>query len=73
LGNLNKALANYKLAVANGNRSVQSDVTRVTNLLKKNTKQTSQKIAFNDGAARIKKKATQKTTMANVKNGASRA
>jgi len=34
-GNLQKALANYKLSVANGNRRVQRDVTRVSNQLQK--------------------------------------
>ena len=33
-GNLQKALANYKLALANGNRRVQKDITRVSNIIK---------------------------------------
>ena len=35
-GNLQKALANYRLALANGNRRVQRDITRVTNMMQLN-------------------------------------
>lgn len=51
LGDYDKALANYKLAVANGNRRVQADVTRV--IEKKQGKHKGKKAAFNDAAARV--------------------
>ena len=73
LGDLNKALANYKLAVANGNHRVQSDVTRVKNKINKNIKHNSQKIAFNDGAARVQRLSHNNSRKTLVKNGASRA
>ena len=53
-GDLQKALANYKLSVANGNRRVQSDVTRVKNKINVNSKV--QAAVFNDGAARVNSK-----------------
>ncbi|MDE6250047.1 MAG: tetratricopeptide repeat protein [Alphaproteobacteria bacterium] len=52
-GNLQKALANYKLSVAKGNRSVQKDVTRVNNLLKKGSRQKQKRISFNAGRDNI--------------------
>ena len=55
-GDLEKALANYKLAVANGSRRVQSDVTRVKNKLNGRTETKSKRVAFNEGAGRIKAK-----------------
>ncbi len=51
-GDLQKALANYKLAVANGNRSVQKDVTRVTEKI--NAGMRGKKVAFNAGGKKIK-------------------
>ncbi len=62
-GNLQKALANYKLAVANGNRRAQRDVTRVSNLLKKGSLQTSKngkrkgRAAFNDASKKLRNNA----------------
>ncbi len=50
-GDYDRALANYKLAVANGNRRVQADVTRV--IEKKQGKQKGKKIAYNDAAGRV--------------------
>lgn len=50
LGNLQKALANYKLALANGNRKVQKDITRVSEKLKQAG---NKKVAFNSGAKRV--------------------
>lgn len=50
-GDYDRALANYKLAVANGNRRVQADVTRV--IEKKQGKQRGKKTAYNDAAGRV--------------------
>lgn len=50
-GNYDRALANYKLAVANGNKRVQADVTRV--IEKKQGKQRGKKIAYSDAAGRV--------------------
>lgn len=51
MGNLQKALANYKLSVANGNKRVQRDVTRVSNKIKHRggSRKKSTKVAFNTG------------------------
>lgn len=56
-GNLQKALANYKLAVANGNRRAQKDVTRVANAIKNNIKSSAKQISFNQGAKNIRNNA----------------
>lgn len=53
LGNLQKALANYKLALANGNRGVQKDITRVSEKLKLAG---NKKVAFNSGIKQIHQK-----------------
>lgn len=50
LGNLQKALSNYKLALANGNRRVQKDITRVSEKLKQGG---NKKIAFNFATNRM--------------------
>ena len=50
-GDYDRALANYKLAVANGNKRVQADVTRV--IEKKQGKQKGKKTAYNDAAGRV--------------------
>lgn len=50
MGNLQKALANYKLALANGNRRVQKDITRVSEKLKRAG---NKKVAFNSGTKRV--------------------
>lgn len=57
LGNLEKALANYKLALANGNRRVQKDVTRVT---EKMQGRGNKKVAFNSGTRQIRQKNARK-------------
>ena len=57
LGNLQKALANYKLALANGNRRVQKDITRVSEKLKQGG---NKKIAFNSGIKQIHQKNAKK-------------
>ncbi|MBR1380480.1 MAG: tetratricopeptide repeat protein [Alphaproteobacteria bacterium] len=46
-GDLQSALKNYKLAVANGSRRVQTDVQRVTNLINKQSKPKGYKKATN--------------------------
>ncbi len=51
LGDYDKALANYKLALANGNRRVRQDITRVTE--KKQGLHKGKKVAFNDAAGRV--------------------
>ena len=55
LGNLEKAQANYRLAVANGNMRVKKDLERVTRALKSKTK--TNKVAFDDAAGRVKQSA----------------
>ena len=50
MGKLQKALANYKLALANGNRRVQKDITRVSEKLKRAG---NKKVAFNSGTNRV--------------------
>lgn len=55
-GDLQRALANYKLSVANGNSRVQSDVTRIKNKLNRQDNLKSKDTAFNEAAARIKQK-----------------
>lgn len=72
-GDLQRALDNYKLAVANGNKRVQRDVTRVTKLAQrggsgKNSR--NKNFAFNSGAEKIKKSAAIK--MRNVHDLAAR-
>ncbi len=72
-GDLQRALSNYKLAVANGNKRVQRDVTRVTQLAQrrgavKNSR--SKNLAFNSGTEKVKKSATIK--MRNVHDLAAR-
>lgn len=54
-GDLQKALANYKLALANGNKHVQGDITRVKNKLQNVTpvNSKSKKTAFNAGRGNI--------------------
>ena len=56
-GNLQRALANYRLAVANGNKRAQSDVVRVTQLARvKNVKNArSKRFVFNSGTEKVKK------------------
>lgn len=49
LGDLERALANYKLAVVNGNKRVQSDVSRIEKKLKK-----SKTLAFNQATNNMK-------------------
>ena len=72
-GDLEKALANYKLAVANGNRRVQSDVTRVKNKINNNTTSKSKTVAFNDAAGRIRTEIAKANIPHNIKNTANRA
>lgn len=55
-GDLQKALANYKLSVANGNRRVQSDVMRVSNMINNRTTSQSKKVVFNEAAGRVRNK-----------------
>lgn len=50
LGDLHKALANYKLALANGNRRVQNDITRVTQMIQRGQ---GNRLAFNAGIKQI--------------------
>ena len=52
-GDLQKALANYKLSLANGNRKVQQDITRVSNSIKQGK---SKVTAFNNAAGMVKKR-----------------
>ena len=55
LDNMQKALANYKLSVANGNKRVQRDVTRVSNKIK-NTRpgrKKSKHVAFKAGQGNL--------------------
>lgn len=62
-GNLQKALANYKLARANGNRRAQADITRVTNMIraagksKDNGRAVNKKTSFNQGIKKIENRA----------------
>ena len=55
LDNMQKALANYKLSVANGNKRVQRDVTRVSNKIKNTRpgKKKSKHVAFNAGQGNL--------------------
>ncbi len=55
MGNLQKALANYKLALANGNRRVQKDITRVSEKSKQ-----AGKVAFNSGIKQVHQKNAKK-------------
>ena len=71
-GDLQRALANYKLSVANGNSRVQSDVTRVKNAINQRSGQ-SKKVAFNDAAGRVKVKGVAINAVQKDKNGASHA
>ena len=52
-GDLQKALANYKLALANGNRRVQRDITRVSEKLNGKSR-----TAFNSAIQRVHDKST---------------
>lgn len=55
-GNLQKALSNYKLAVSNGNRRAQKDVTRVANMLKANQNgrnKISQRMQYNAASKKL--------------------
>ena len=65
-GDLQRALANYKLSVANGNRRVQSDITRVKN--KMNNREKNKTVAFNDAASRVKLKSKNIDLVHDVKN-----
>jgi len=58
-GDLQKALANYKLALANGNRRVQKDITRVTRLIQKQGRGRgkSQRTAYMHGAKKLENNA----------------
>ena len=73
LGQLEKALANYKLSVANGNKKVQSDVTRVKNKMNKRTMSKSKKVAFNTATGRVKTNSVRTGDLRNIKKGVSRA
>ena len=57
LGNLQKTLANYKLALANGNRGVQKDITRVSEKIKQGG---NKKVAFHSGIKQIHQKNAKK-------------
>ena len=57
LGKLDKALANYKLALANGNRRVQNDITRVSEKIKQGG---NKKVAFHSGIKQIHQKNAKK-------------
>ena len=72
LGQLDKALANYKLSVSNGNRRVQSDVTRVKNQINKNTNTKPKTVSFNDASVRVKKM-VKTNTVPTIKNDERRA
>lgn len=60
-GDLQRALANYKLALANGNRRVQTDITRVSRKLKSNQngrgRKSAGKTAYADGVKNIRNRA----------------
>ena len=51
LGNLQKALANYKLSLANGNKKVQKHISRVTEQMKKPE---NKRVAFMMSAERLR-------------------
>lgn len=51
-GDLRRALANYKLAVANGNRRVQADITRVVGKMR--DRDAGRTVAFNVAAKNVK-------------------
>lgn len=60
MGNLQKALANYKLSVANGNRRVQRDVTRVSEQMQQGRGSTkragkSKRTAFNSASGKVQR------------------
>lgn len=68
-GNFQRALANYKFAVANGNKRVQRDVTRMSNKVQSGggatkksntTKKSNRKTAFNSASHQVKKNAFMK-------------
>ena len=71
-GELQQALANYKLSVANGNSRVQSDVTRVSNMINEHSATKAKGTAFNDAAARVKSK-TKINALQHTKYGEGRA
>lgn len=54
-GSLQKALANYKLALANGNRDAQSAITRVTHAIQKDNSHRDKKLSFDAARHSIKK------------------
>ncbi|HBP26852.1 MAG TPA: hypothetical protein DD611_02620 [Alphaproteobacteria bacterium] len=54
-GNLQKALANYKLALANGNRRVQRDITRVRENMNKAVSR-GKRMAFGGARAKLQNK-----------------
>ena len=57
LGDLDKALHNYKLAVRNGNRRVQKDVARVKEAIKQRDKKSGNgRVAFNSAARKMRAK-----------------
>lgn len=70
LGQLDKALANYNLAVQNGNVRVQADVNRVQKKLNK-SKSRSKSVSFNEAAGRVQMKIAN-VENANAKNDADR-
>ncbi len=73
-GNLQKALANYRLSVANGNRRVQRDVTRLSNQLQKGNspvkKQSkkSKRTAFNTGSDKVQRTQNSFIRKLNIQN-----
>lgn len=73
LGKLDNALANYKLAVANGNSRVKSDVTRVKNKINQRTINKDKAISFNEAAGRVKNKMAKINIVNRNKNGENRA
>jgi hypothetical protein len=68
LGQMDKALVNYKLSVQNGNARVKSDVNRVQNKL---NKKKSKAVSFNEAAGRIQIKIANMEN-ANTKNDTDR-
>ncbi len=52
LGNLERAFKNYKLSLANGNKKVQRDITRVTEQMQKSGSKT---MAFHAGTMKMRK------------------
>ena len=73
LGDMKRALANYKLSAANGNKQAMDDVMRVQNILNNQSKTNASTTAFNNATAQVKKLVKNSTNKNVVKNGASRA